>query len=389
MRLALRELRRTPGRFLVATITISLIAILLIFLGALLDGLLRLSTGAYQAQRGQLVILTTDSRGVLGASAIDESARTDVVAAIEAATGQPVGTDFAAELSGPAVAGYGETTLGARLEGGDERELTGVRLRGYELAPFGLPIEPPPTGQVWADPDLAGSYEVGDVLLLGPGRAEVQIVGFVAQGESPSLGGLWGSMETWQEVTQSARPGVELAADFTQALIVATGSTDHSDAELTALAAAISEANPDLRAYTIEAAGAKIPGVDAQRVTFNQIIAITTAIALVVIALFFALLTAERVGLYGVLKAVGARSSALFVGVATQAIALTLIATVIGLAMAGAAWLWIPPGTMPFALTWQRLASAVGLLLLAAILGSAFSLRAVLRIDPAKAIGGS
>ena len=39
MRLALRELRRRPGRFGVATVILTLIAILLMFLGGLLDGL--------------------------------------------------------------------------------------------------------------------------------------------------------------------------------------------------------------------------------------------------------------------------------------------------------------------------------------------------------------
>ena len=48
-----------------------------------------------------------------------------------------------------------------------------------------------------------------------------------------------------------------------------------------------------------------IPGVEQQRATFNQIIGVTVVIAVVVVALFFALLTVERTGLYGVLKAIG------------------------------------------------------------------------------------
>lgn len=371
MRLALRELRRNPGRFLVATITISLIAILLMFLGALLDGLLQFATGAYQAQRGQLIIMTSDSKGVLSASTVDDQTRDEVTDAL--------GPDAT-------VGGYGETALGARLEGGDERELVSVRLRGYELAPAGLPDEAPKTGEVWADPDLVGDFEVGAVLQLGPGRAEVTVVGFLAQGETPSRAGLWGSMETWREVAASARPGLELADDYAQALVVDLG--DVSDDEVAQVAQQIADADPELRALTISEAGEAIPGVDAQRVTFNQIIAVTTAIALVVIALFFALLTTERSGLYGVLKAVGARSSALFAGLVTQAVAITLIATAVGLAMMAGANYGIPPGTLPFAITWPRLAASVGLLLLAAIVGSAFSLRSVLRIDPAQAIGG-
>ena len=88
MRLALHELRRNPGRFFVATVTISLIAILLFFLGALLDGLLQLSTGAYQAQRGQLVVMSQDAKGVLGASRLDSQIRGDVTEALRV-TGEP------------------------------------------------------------------------------------------------------------------------------------------------------------------------------------------------------------------------------------------------------------------------------------------------------------
>ena len=51
---------------------------------------------------------------------------------------------------------------------------------------------------------------------------------------------------------------------------------------------------------------------------FNQIIGVTLVIAVVVVALFFALLTVERVGLYGMLKAIGARSRTLFGGVVAR-----------------------------------------------------------------------
>ena len=69
---------------------------------------------------------------------------------------------------------------------------------------------------------------------------------------------------------------------------------------------------------------AAIPGVEDQQSTFNQIIGVTVAIAAVVIALFFALLTVERAALYGVLKALGARSSTIFAGLIAQAVTITV-----------------------------------------------------------------
>ena len=46
MKLALRELRRLPGRFALAAVVLTLIGLLLMLLGGLLDGLIGSSTRA-------------------------------------------------------------------------------------------------------------------------------------------------------------------------------------------------------------------------------------------------------------------------------------------------------------------------------------------------------
>ncbi len=72
-----------------------------------------------------------------------------------------------------------------------------------------------------------------------------------------------------------------------------------------------------------------------------------------------------------------------------QALAVTLIAAAIGVAMTIGAGQSIPAGSLPFAVEPARLAISVGFMALAAVVGSAFSLRRVARIDPAEAIGGN
>ena len=59
MRLALREMRRKPGRFATAVVLLTLIAMLLMLLGGLLDGLIQRSTGAIRAQRADLVTFSS------------------------------------------------------------------------------------------------------------------------------------------------------------------------------------------------------------------------------------------------------------------------------------------------------------------------------------------
>ncbi len=58
MKLAWREMRRRPGRFATAAVLLTLIAILLMLLGGLLDGLIARSTGAINAQRADLVVFS-------------------------------------------------------------------------------------------------------------------------------------------------------------------------------------------------------------------------------------------------------------------------------------------------------------------------------------------
>ena len=62
MNLALKELRRRPGRFATATVIITLIAILLMFLGSLLDGLIRSSTGAIRAQDADAIVYSSTAQ---------------------------------------------------------------------------------------------------------------------------------------------------------------------------------------------------------------------------------------------------------------------------------------------------------------------------------------
>jgi hypothetical protein len=76
-------------------------------------------------------------------------------------------------------------------------------------------------------------------------------------------------------------------------------------------------------------------------------------------------------------------------GVVTQAVVVTLIACTIGAALAVALDVAIPAGGIPFSISVRRILSSVIYLLVAAVIGCAFSLRRVLRIDPASAIGSA
>ena len=78
MKLALRELVRRPGKFVTATAILTLIAILLMFLGGLLDGLIRSSTGAVRAQQADAIVYSESSQASFLRSRIDADLRSGI-----------------------------------------------------------------------------------------------------------------------------------------------------------------------------------------------------------------------------------------------------------------------------------------------------------------------
>lgn len=369
MKLALRELIRRPGRFVTATVILTLIAVLLMFLGGLLDGLIRSSTGAVRAQPADVIVYAESAEGSFLRSRLEPDVRATIEALPEVAE----------------VGGLGVVQLGARVPGNGPRDLANVAVWGYELAPDGVPAPPPP-GEAWADEVLrADGVEVGDELLVGPQRTPIVVAGWVNDTSYNGQGGLWTGVDTWRGVLGANRPDAVLADGVFQVLVV----TDAGD-DTAALASAIEAAlDSPVVALTVDEAIEAIPGVSEQRTTFNQILGVTVIIALVVIALFFALLTVERLSLYGILKAIGARSRTIFAGLVVQAVAVTAVAAAVAAVAAVALDVVIPPGSIPLYVSPSRIATSAALLLVAAVAGSAFSLRRVLRVDPASALGSS
>ncbi len=370
MSLEILELRRRPGRFATATAILTLLAALLMLLGGLLDGLIAGSTAAFRAQRADLVVYSSAAEQSLPRSRVTAATRS----AVEAVPGV---ADTAA---------LGVVQLGARVPGNAPRDLASVALVGYELPPQGVPA-PPADGSAFADRSLeADGVRVGQTLQVGPARSPVRIVGWVDGLTYAGQGTLWTSVDTWRSVTAANRPDAVLGPADSQALLV-RGEPGVASEVLAARIAHVTDGAVD--ALTLDAAIEAIPGVSEQNSTFGQIIGVTLVIAVVVVALFFALLTIERLPLYGVLKAVGATSGRLFRGVLLQVVIITAIASLIGTSIAVAIDLALPPGSIPFDLRPSRALWNLAFLLLAAVLGGAFSLRRVLRIDPASAIGST
>jgi putative ABC transport system permease protein len=364
MRLALRELRRSRRRFVPTTAALALLVVLLLVLGGLLDGLYIGSTGALRAQDSPLVVFDKAARDSTLRSRIDPQTR-----------------DTIDEVRGvEATYGFGIALVGGRVRG--ESEILDTAVIGYEGNVGGVP-DPPGPGKAWVDDSLeAGGVDEGTVIRVGPTRIPIEVVGFVSDTSYLQQGGVWVDEDTWREVLAESRPGAALDPGVWQNVWVATDP----GADDARVAAAIDRATGTTSTLTRGDAVLALPGIQEQNSIFTQIIGVTFLVAGLVVALFFALLTLERTALLGVLKAVGASSRQLVASLLTQTVAVTAIAYAIGALAAVGLDAVIPPD-VPLVITASRAAFVAAGVFVAAVVGGAISLRRIIRIDPASAIG--
>lgn len=363
MKLALLELRRRPGRFAVAGAALVFLVLLMLFLGKLLDGLFFNSTGAIRVHEADRFVYSADARESILRSSLDEGDLAEIAA-----------VDGVAEVHG-----FGISLLGLAVPGDDE--VFDGAIGGYEAAGGRLPAPPAP-GEGLADEALKDrGVAVGDTLLVGPAAVAVTVVGWVEDSNYLQQNGLWVEPGTWRDIQNRNRPDAVVRPDEWQVAIVRLASGVDGAAVSDEIAAVTGGDVLDEHDATFA-----IPGVPEQDATLSAVIYATAFVVALVVGLFFALLTLERRGQYAVLKAMGAPDRMLVVGLVVQAVVVAAGAYVIGGLLSWLLGLVIPP-EVPLYYRPERAAFVLVAVLAAAVLGGLVSLRRVIRIDPASAIG--
>lgn len=368
MKIALRELLRRPGRFSSVGGALTLLVLLLVVLGGFLDGLELSQTGSYRVLGDALISYDDESELSRARSQLPPEVR-EQIGSVEGV--QQVGGVSALP-----------TTAQLPGEAGGDGELVDVVAFSYDVAAGRLPA-PPGAGEAVVDGFLTEvrGVEVGDTLTLGPGARSVEVVG-VVEDATEGAPTVWLGSDTWRAVAADAGPGAAVppGADQVAIAVPAEGIAP------TELAERIDAATGSTRTVTVAGAIEALPVVQQQSSTFEGIIGVTFVVSLLVVALFFALITLERRKLYAVLKAVGATSRDLLSGVTVQAVGVALAAIVIGSALAGGLVALLPPD-LPLRLEPARLAAIAVGTVVTAVVGALFTLRRLLRIDPAESIG--
>jgi putative ABC transport system permease protein len=361
MKMAARELLRRPRSFFVPVGILLLLALLLLYPSAILDGILEDTSAAIHNAPADLIVYSHEANGVILRSRLDPGTQAQV-ATVE---GVAQVASFDVILFAGRVQGL-EGSIGLAVQASDQP------LQGVVPAP----------GEALADVSLREKgVEEGSQIAIGPLQTPVTVSGFTEGRNLWFANGLVVDKSTWLATLGQTAPSADVGSG-TQALLV----TAEADADLNALATAVDEATSGTtQSLTRADAVRAMPGVEQQESTFGYIRLVTLTVALVVVGLFLSFMTLERAPLYAVLKAVGASSRQLFVVLMVQVLMITIVAVT---AAAGVTYLLtLIPFELPTTMRPERLIETLVALSLTAVIGSTLSLRKVVRVDPADAIG--
>jgi len=362
--LSLNEIRRGKGRFASIIGALSLIVFLVLTLGALSDGLFFGATGAVRSTNATAYAFSPDAKGSLVRSSMTPAEVKEVEEAPGVAKASGVGVLL---TSGKGTA--------------DEYDLA---VFGIDPTGAGVPTTladgrlPNPGENGVAAVDQSLGVDIGETLTVG--TTSVEVVGITRDSAYQLQPTVWTTIDTWRTMRNEVRPEFTGVTDDVNAVAIET--------ETGVTAEQIASETPDLTVLSADATGLAIPGVEQQKSTLNSIIYTTLAVAGLVVALFFALIVLEKRELFAALKALGTPTRKLGAGVVVQALIASAIGVVIG-ALASRVLGAVVPEEVPTLFRTETLVTIAIFTLVAGVVGAAFSLRRIARIDPATAIGGT
>jgi putative ABC transport system permease protein len=374
--LAVKEVIRNRGRFLLVALVIALITLLVLFIAALGEGL---ATGNRQYVANldaQLIVFLEKSDYVITASRLE----TKTVKSIR----RVEGVDDAGAI-------YTSNTEIVSLA-----EPLKVSMLGVEPGRPGMPtilegreFRAGEARETVIDRNVAlrSGIQVGDLIEIRSTQGtedeffELEVVGLV-DGQSyffqPTI---FVPPATWEKIRPQSES--ELTSDTPFPSIIAVRLVEPSQTDV--MSALLVEKVSNIEVTDIETTINNIPGYSAQQGTVQTQGVFTLLIGILVIGGFFQIQILQKVPQIGVLKAIGASNGVVGLSAVIQIILVTALGVGIGGGLTYLFSLGFPP-TIPLTFNGERSLIAVILLLLIGPFGGMVSIIYAVRIEPLKAL---
>ena len=130
----------------------------------------------------------------------------------------------------------------------------------------------------------------------------------------------------------------------------------------------------------------ELPGYSAQILTFGLMIGFLIVISAIIIGIFMYVLTIQKTPIFGIMKAQGISNRIIGISVLSQTFLLSLVGSTLGLVGTWATSL-VLPSAVPFLGNGLYYSIIFASLIIFSLVGTLFSVLAIRKIDPLKAIG--
>ncbi|OCA92904.1 ABC transporter permease [Pseudobacillus wudalianchiensis] len=128
-----------------------------------------------------------------------------------------------------------------------------------------------------------------------------------------------------------------------------------------------------------------IPSYSAEQMSLNMIVWFLVVISGMLFAIFFYMMNVQKIGLYGILKAIGVKTSTLFKMMWTQMLFITVLALSLSVAFSQG-FKMISPDGMPFHLTLETTLQLSVIFLVIGFIGATLSGVQIKKVEPLQAI---
>ena len=379
MMFAIKELFGSKLKFSLIALAIGLVVSLTMVTSAMSEGLLTGMSGAKSRLEADALVFQRDTYPTIERSILSAE-------------------DLAAIADAPGVAGaYGVGHTFASV--GSVAEPFDVRVFGLSDRMDQLPItdgrtaEGPGEAVLDATAELDG-IEIGDEITLTPMDATLTVVGFTEGRRYVMVPTVWVDLETWEELHLAALLGDEEDAETAEGMAAGMEERFKGSASVAAVDLEPGVTIEDLqrefgdsyRVAGIQDAADAGNGMPEMILAVSGIQGVSVVIGALLVGVFFYITTLHKTSQIAAIKAIGASNAYLYKDLLLQITVLVAIATVLGTVLALGAGAGMPP-MMAFDPDPRRWAVAVLAIFGTAYVGSLFSLRSILKIDPATALG--
>lgn len=356
MFLAFKELKYSKMKFTLIIAVVVLISYLVYFLTSLANGLASSYTNAVKKWNSDQIILTVDANDNMMMSYMNQE---DYDATETSGTKTKLGL-FPAVINNPLAEDILETRVDVYFFGIDNDSF----IKPSELEDLTLE-----GNKVIVDEELKKEgYELGDFFGVTGSTEQYEIIGFSSNTTYQTAPVVFMSLDTWQEYRYGSNNTPDLFSG-----IVIRGNTDSLPANLIS--------------YSTEDYISTLPGYTAQVLTFSVMIIFLIIITAFVLGIFIYVLTIQKTSMFGVMKAQGISNGYIGASVIVQTFLLVAFGIFIGLILTALTGVFLSD-VIPFAVNILFYLVITSAFFLFALLGGLFSVSAVLKIDPLKAIGG-